>query len=266
MAGERCATVPDETIDRAAARHEGRPELDALLLETASVEAYLEDFAAHAADHVGPGTHCGITLRHRGRDRRAASSDPRVSRCDEAEMMAGSGPCITAAATREAVLGIDLARDERWPEWRTTALDAGFRSAVAIPAQAGPDAVVALNLYSDEPDPWTPEMLTLARMFAEQVGRVVALCLRITEQTVMNADLAAAMASRSTIDQAIGVIMAQSRCGPDEAFEFLRRASSHRNEKLRDVAAVVVRKFAGTAPSATDFRPRRAGARAPHAN
>jgi AmiR/NasT family two-component response regulator len=50
----------------------------------------------------------------------------------------------------------------------------------------------------------------------------------------------AAMATRAVIDQAIGVVMAQNRCGPDDAFAILRRASQNRNQKLRDLAREMV--------------------------
>ena len=247
--------MSDETIRRDS-HGPAQAELDALLLETASVEGYLEDFATRAADQIAPGTHCGITLRHRGHDRRAASSDARVARCDEAELRARAGPCLTAAETGEPVLGIDIAHEVRWPRWQAAALDVGFRSAIAVPSRAGQDAVIALNLYWEEPGAGAPPTLPLAQAFADQVARVVALCLQITAQTVMNADLTAAMASRSAIDQAVGVIMAQNRCGPQEAFELLRAASSHRNQKLRDVAAAVVRNIAGAEPTPSHFHPR----------
>jgi len=113
-----------------------------------------------------------------------------------------------------------------------------------------------LNLYSEDPDPWDTDKLGRSSMFAQQVSRVMALCIRIAEQTVINADLTAAMASRSTIDQAIGVIMAQNRCSAAEAFAILRRASSHRNVKLRDVALAVVQGITGAAPAVGNFRPR----------
>jgi AmiR/NasT family two-component response regulator len=54
-----------------------------------------------------------------------------------------------------------------------------------------------------------------------------------------------ALASRSTIDQALGVLMAQNHCTRDEAFGILRRASQNRNVKLRDVAAAVIHRFTG---------------------
>ena len=57
--------------------------------------------------------------------------------------------------------------------------------------------------------------------------------------------MAAAMESRAVIDMAVGVVMAQNRCTPEEAFAFLRSASNSRNTKLREVAASVVASIAG---------------------
>jgi hypothetical protein len=44
------------------------------------------------------------------------------------------------------------------------------------------------------------------------------------------------MQSRTVINLAYGVIMAQNRCSQAEAMEILTKVSSHRNRKLRDVA------------------------------
>jgi AmiR/NasT family two-component response regulator len=48
------------------------------------------------------------------------------------------------------------------------------------------------------------------------------------------------MENRTVIDLAIGVIMGQNRCSPEDAFEILKRASNSRNRKLADVARSVV--------------------------
>ena len=246
----------DSTSDSATLASAAGAELRSLLLETASIEACLEDFMARAADYLGPWTQCGITLRHRGRDRRAASSDPRAARCDDLEVATGFGPCITALDERRTVTPSETWLDDRWIEWRAAAEDEGFRSGAALPAHAGPGAEIALNLYSEEPAAWESERLVRAERFVREIALVTALCIRIAEEAVINADLTAAMASRSTIDQAIGVIMAQNPCPAAEAFAILRRASSHRNVKLRDVAVAVVQGIAGSSPSVGRFRPR----------
>ena len=106
----------------------------------------------------------------------------------------------------------EIWNDDRWTERRDAAEQEGFESAVAVPAGAGPGARIAPNLYSKDDHPWDGERLGRADLIAQQVGRVMALCIRIAGQTVINDDLTAAMASRPTIDQATGVVMARNRC------------------------------------------------------
>jgi AmiR/NasT family two-component response regulator len=53
------------------------------------------------------------------------------------------------------------------------------------------------------------------------------------------------LASQPIIEQAKGILMAQSRCDADQAFDMLRRASQRTNTKLREVAAEIVRKTGG---------------------
>jgi AmiR/NasT family two-component response regulator len=48
------------------------------------------------------------------------------------------------------------------------------------------------------------------------------------------------MESRAMIEQAKGIVMATSHCGPDDAFAILVRASQRENRKLRDLASDMV--------------------------
>ena len=77
-------------------------------------------------------------------------------------------------------------------------------------------------------------------VLAEQAGPVVALALRRAAQEKRNDQLTAALSSRTVIDQAIGVLMAQERCSAERAFDLLRQHSQNTNRKLRDVAAALV--------------------------
>jgi hypothetical protein len=52
------------------------------------------------------------------------------------------------------------------------------------------------------------------------------------------------LASMPVIEQAKGVLMAQQRCGPDAAFELLRRASQRANVKVSVLAAQIVEQVA----------------------
>ena len=52
--------------------------------------------------------------------------------------------------------------------------------------------------------------------------------------------LEAAIASRTIIGQAEGILMERHRLSPEQAFQRLRTTSQHLNQKLREVAAELV--------------------------
>ncbi|HEY1320563.1 MAG TPA: ANTAR domain-containing protein [Streptosporangiaceae bacterium] len=58
---------------------------------------------------------------------------------------------------------------------------------------------------------------------------------------VAYARLEARLAAMPVIEQAKGVLMAQTGCGPEEASGLLRRESGHANVSVRELAAEVVR-------------------------
>lgn len=71
------------------------------------------------------------------------------------------------------------------------------------------------------------------------------LAIRIATADQLNQDLKTAMASRTVIDTACGMIMAQNRCGNDEAFRLLTAASNRRNQKLDTVATDIIANLSG---------------------
>jgi AmiR/NasT family two-component response regulator len=61
-------------------------------------------------------------------------------------------------------------------------------------------------------------------------------------------DLRSALESRTSIDIACGVIMAENGCSYRDAIAIISKASSHRNMKLRKVAEAILDKLPGGAP------------------
>ena len=232
-------------------------ELQSLLLETAGVEDFVEGVARAATRHVAPATCATITLRREGRPTLMAASDPRAAACDEVEYAADDGPCLASIDVGHTVRVPDISHEARWPAWRAAALGSGFASAAAFPRVVRPGVQIALNLYAAEVRAWDEGAIAVADMYADEIARSVALCLRSTDQVEMNSDLRAALVSRAVIDQAIGVIMAENRCSADDAIEVLRSAARHRKVKLREAAGVVIESVTGSPPRDRDtFRER----------
>jgi AmiR/NasT family two-component response regulator len=90
------------------------------------------------------------------------------------------------------------------------------------------------------PSGFDPDAVRTAEVFAREASRSLRLAVRIARLTDAGENLRAAMASRTTIDLAVGIIMAQNGCSQEAAMTILKAASSARNTKLRDIAARVV--------------------------
>ncbi|MBU2666905.1 ANTAR domain-containing protein [Actinoplanes bogorensis] len=97
-----------------------------------------------------------------------------------------------------------------------------------------------LDIYGRAGDEFEDEDAVRAKAFAGWAAVAIANAHAYFHAVTLAAQLREAMSSRAVIEQAKGVIMAQRRCKPDEAFAFLTRASQDSNHKVRDVAAALV--------------------------
>jgi PAS domain S-box-containing protein len=73
---------------------------------------------------------------------------------------------------------------------------------------------------------------------------------RSETQQEVDAALIEISRTRSVIDQAKGIVMAETGCDADGAFAILRKSSSHQNIKLNELARRLVERAAGSAANA----------------
>jgi len=106
------------------------------------------------------------------------------------------------------------------------------RSQVAVRLFNDNQHVAGLNLYSTERDDVDESSGETARLFATHAAIILG--------HAQEDQLTRALQTRKTIGQAIGILMERYRIDADRAFQFLIRASSTSNVKLRDVAEEVV--------------------------
>jgi GAF domain-containing protein len=230
----------DDDRDEVQYGARARPELQELLLATEDIDHFLHQLTLAACIGVRPDVSAGITVRRDGRPATAASSDSWASRLDEVQYGHRQGPCLSSLATGETIAIEDLAGDSRWPEYRPGALAHGVRSSLSIPLVQDEKPAGVLNLYSRQPRAFGARERHEAERFAAEASRVLALAVRLAQHAELADNLQVALASRATIDQAMGVIMGQNRCTPEEAFAVLRSASQNRNVKLRTIAAEII--------------------------
>jgi hypothetical protein len=107
----------------------------------------------------------------------------------------------------------------------------------------------ALNLSSRDPDGFSQLDEELISLFTVPASAAIMVAGRYFEARDLAAQLEQALQPRSVIDQAIGIIIAESRCDADQAFATLTRAPNNRNIKLRHLAAEIVVRVSGRPPS-----------------
>jgi hypothetical protein len=228
-----------------AFRHQAWTRLEPSLRDSTTIDSYLQAAADMTADVIDVVGSYSLSLSMYGNPFTVGSSDRAAWEADQVEFDTEDGPCVEALRTGATSGPVDLATEGRWPAWTAVATLLGFSSAAGIPGEVSPGQRIALNLYAPVPRAFDEETLHRATLFAEEVARTLPAAVRLFEADERASQLEQALASRSTIDQAIGVLMTQNRCTPDVAFGILRRASQNRNVKLRDVAAAIIERYTG---------------------
>jgi GAF domain-containing protein len=224
-----------------------------LLLATDSFDAFLTDlvsYASAATEHS-----CSITVRTGSRaPYTVVSADDLTRRLDEQQYAGDRGPCLEALSTGVPVFVTDMLSEVRWAPYPAQVAELGVRSSMSYPLITGEQIVGALNMYAFKELAPDVAMQARAAQLADRAAGALAVGLRLAEQNAENENLRVALDSRSVIDQAIGILMAQQRCNAEAAFELLRQASQGRNIKLRDVAAQIVASVQRRAPGQREGR------------
>ncbi len=146
----------------------------------------------------------------------------------------GEGPCLDAAWVERVVHSADLAADPRWPVWAPrVAREHGAHSVLCLQLFTHGDSLGALNLYSRTRGAFDARDRDDGMALAAHIAVAVAAAQKIQQ-------LADALASRTIISQACGILMERYGLDGRRAFDVLARISSHDNVKLRDVARGLV--------------------------
>jgi GAF domain-containing protein len=166
-------------------------------------------------------------------------TDPIVVEIDALQHSAGEGPCLDAIAHRLIFYADDLGRDLRWLHFAPAASKAGIRSVLTLPLSA--DAQLgALNLCARSPLAFGVIDRAKAAILVSMASVALSVAHSHEDEERRAENLHAALASRETIGEAIGILMERERITADHAFDILRRASQHLNVKLRKVAETLV--------------------------
>jgi len=220
-----------------------------LLLTASGVEGFLQRLTELAAEAVEISVSCGVTARRDGQPLTVAFSDQQASELDESQYAATTGPCLHSLTTGEVVSIPDIDDDQRWPVYLQVARRVGLRSSLSLPLVVDGSTVAAMNLYSfSGPGVFDEQVLRRCLVFASLAAGALRLAIgRAAEQQLVD-QLEEALASRTVIDQALGIVMGKQQCDAEKAFALLRMRSQSSQRKLRDVATDLIVRVTGQSP------------------
>lgn len=161
-----------------------------------------------------------------------APTDPVLTSADQLQVELREGPCFDAATDDAMFVAEDLANDLRWPHYGPKVAALGIMAQMAIDLRHPGRTRAALNLYSRRTWVFVDDLDT-AELFAMHASLVLGYA---------NASdhFRHALNSRTTIGQALGIIMERYQLNEQRAFQFMTRVSQDSNIKLREVAADIV--------------------------
>ncbi|GAA3571146.1 GAF and ANTAR domain-containing protein [Microlunatus spumicola] len=203
------------------------------------VEGYLEDAATRTHERLGDVAGVAITTAVAGGDPlTVGSSTALAAEVDQVQYAIGVGPCLHALREGRETYVPDLARDPRWSPYGVEAAGLGVHTSLSVPVLDGRAQVVGVvKVYAGAVDGLDEEQRRHGRELALEVAGGVGLASTLVSTSLELDDRIEAMDTRRTIDLATGLIMGRLGCGPEAAFDLLRRESQNANLKLTDVAA-----------------------------
>ena len=169
-----------------------------------------------------------------------AATDEQTFILDDLQYRVGEGPCLHAIASGEVVRVDDFAAETRFPGFGRLAAAQETGSCLSVPLDAAGGRLGSLNLYGRATRSYGATAVTTAIAFAEPAAVTVSNALAYARSVRLANQLQEALKSRAEIEQAKGILMAQSHITADEAFNALKRASQRENIKLRDIAHRIV--------------------------
>ena len=182
-----------------------------------------------------------MTVRQLGVSVRAGSSTAAAGRCDQAESLANSGPCIDAMDARAVRTVPSIADGEGWVAWRRQARREGFVSGLGVPAIVDDNIAVALNLYSRSSDFSTPQLIDAAERYARLGADMLGLNLARAELDEAAAGYYSQVSDAILTERAIRAVMQMNDCPEHTAMHLLESASLRRNVSRRKVAEAILR-------------------------
>ena len=225
-------------------------ELATIVLAEETLDSVLSRVVELAKRAIASADEVSLTLVRKGRAETAAYTAVLAMQADERQYGLDGGPCLDSGRGGVVLIVDDMRAEDRWPDYAPQAARIGVLSSISVPLPIQEDLIGALNVYSQSPRAFGEDEVRVGQTFAAYAAVAVANADSFASTAEMAENLRIAMASRATIEQAKGILMARGGTTPEQAFEMLVRASQRENRKLRDVATDLVDRVQQRTPGA----------------
>jgi transcriptional regulator with GAF, ATPase, and Fis domain len=202
--------------------------------EPRTLEETLDSIVRATVETVPGFDHVGISILHGdGRIETKAGTDQLVWELDDLQYTLGEGPCVAALHTDHLIVVERAQHDQRWPRYIPAAARVGLRAQMAMRLYSDDKTLGGLNMYATESETIAPEAAPIAEMFAAHASIALGHAWDLHH-------LNTALTSRQLIGQATGLIMQRYQIDQVRAFNYLLRASSTAQVKVRVIAEEIV--------------------------
>ena len=183
----------------------------------------------------------GILLLDDQQDlRHVASTDSSAQILEAVQETTGRGPCVSALIDDEVVEVDDIGADARWPDLSQVLIDNGIRGILGSPIHVAGTPIGSLNVYHRDARGWDSSDVAALLAFDKLVERLLADAVLNTRSEALVGQLEQALASRITIDRAVGLLMGLLDLDAPDAFERIRRSARSARRPVREVAVDVL--------------------------
>jgi GAF domain-containing protein len=229
--------MPEDALSEAIAALSRFLVADVSIGDTLQRVAEITQRAVPAAEFVGISM-----LDDDGAPTTAIFTDVKSPEIDQAQYDSGDGPCLTSWREQRVVrLDDTRARRPDFPEFAVAAAAHGIGSVLSVPLGASDHRMGALNLYGVTARAFSTADESVARQLATTATAVLANATAYWSAYQLGEDMRSAMESRAVIEQAKGILMAETPgTDAEAAFDLLAKASQRENVKLREIAARIV--------------------------
>lgn len=233
---------PDEVLSAASA-------LGDLLLGEEDVDDALAAALAVVQRVVTGDPMASLTVRprHGGNPTTRAATDAVSRSLDEWQYEHGEGPCVTAHEEVVSCVVPDLDREPPFADFAHVALDAGVHGVASFPLLVRDDlSIGSLNLFYRTTDAIDDAVAATGARLATTLAPTLANFLTYQGAVELTGQLEEALEGRAVIERAKGLLMARLDIDDEAAFQLLSTQSQQQNERVREVAAGLLRDHDGS--------------------